>query len=91
MKIYGYTIVDTNAWEDGTESCTKLFKDENTRDNNAYKAYKETLKYYDEEVDEEFSDILTKKTFREKFKKSYVLIQLHDTHWQIEPWEYELH
>lgn len=91
MRIYGYTIVDTLGFNNGEESLTRVFKNEEERNNEAYKAYRVECEYADNEGEiEDDYEILDKKDFTTSFKDGYVLMQRYDSHFQIESWEAEL-
>lgn len=91
MKIYGYTIVDTLGYDDGTESFTKLFTSEEERDNTAYEAYEAEYDYTESEHDYNIEqEFLAKEEFLTEFKKNYVFFVREDSHFQIESWEAEI-
>lgn len=92
MKIYGYTIVDTEGFGDGSESYTNAFASKEERNRKAYEHYSREFDYAveNDELDDEDTEKLTYEDFISHFEKGYVLIQRWDSHYQNESWEKEL-
>lgn len=97
MKIYGFTVVDTEGF-DGNESLTRIFKTKEERNEEAYKKFVNELKYcLDEDLvdfvpygNEDCWEIPDKNEFMKDFEDGYTFITRPDSHFQIESWDAEL-
>lgn len=96
-KIYGFSEVASEGFEDATESRTKIYGSKSECINAAYECYCDAWKLFENEgiiengCDENLDALLSKEEFSEAILKSgYVLIQLPDSHVQFEFFEQEL-
>lgn len=95
MKIYGFTVVNSEGNCDGTESETHLFATQDLQEKEAYKSYRNAFLScdFEKKKDENGDRLMTKKEFLEELtnkEPKYILIQASDYHIQIELFEYEI-
>ena len=86
MKIYGYTILDTLGYGDGTDTRTYVFRTEEERNDAAYKEYCEEYNLAEEEEDlDNDQELLDKTSFISDFEifDGYVRFYRTDSSFQI--------
>lgn len=86
MKIYGYTVVNSEGFN-GNESFTRLFTDRISCIKDAYDVYKSFIEENSEYDPEMTDDINNVKKAYAILKSKYILIQYDDHHIQIEYFE----
>ena len=56
MKIYGYTVINTDRWPSGKETQTRLFPSEESRNKAMYNEYTDTFRWLSENDQMEQTD-----------------------------------
>ena len=89
MRIYGWTLVNSDGIGDGTESFTRLFTDKEKAIDDAYNNYVCSLDNYG--TDDIDDDVLDEETFKNEINEyNYVVSQYPDFHMQWEIFEQEI-
>lgn len=91
MIVYGYTVLDTLGFGDGTDTRTSAFATAEEMENDAYEYYRNECKLADEEeeLDEDY-EILDKQDFIAELRDCYVNVWRNDSHFQIVAWHAEI-
>ena len=85
ILVYGFTVIDSDWCEDGTESNTSIFTNKDERDTMAYERYKVAIRRALDSGDFEGKVIFSKDSFIKEFEKGFVNIPQGGDVWQIEP------
>lgn len=90
-KIFGYTVVNSAGWNNAMETHTKLYDNQSDTLKDAYKKYKSLFEEYKDALEDASEKCLANKEFKKDLiDTGYVLIQLCDSHIQIEYGEFTL-
>ena len=89
VNIYGFTVVNSEGYGDGTESKTHLYSTQKMQEKEAYKAYKNAFLSceFKNKEDENGNRLMSKKEFLKEindYNPTYTYIQAPDHHIQVE-------